>query len=127
MKNPEDTKDRRQGELLEDDHGAFGYLRGIHERAVMLQLRLRDGQIAAFPYAYLSEAYFNPSEGIKLRFGRVRVSILGRNLNRALRPNVRLFDGIARQRVSWVREEETAILIANQGSETVIEEIRIDE
>ncbi len=52
-----------------DDLGAFGLLRGIRDRAISLELRLKDGSIEAFPYAYLSHARFDPSEGIELQFG----------------------------------------------------------
>jgi hypothetical protein len=55
-----------------DDFGAFGWLRGVRDRALMLELRHRDGKVSAFGYAWLERAEFDPSDGITLYFaGRV--------------------------------------------------------
>jgi len=106
-----------------DDLGAFGWLRGTHERAAMLELRRKDGSIVAFAYAWLERAEFDPSEGILLRFGMEKVKITGRNLNAESRPNVRLFAGIVRHRVPWIQEaDEPAAMEAGRGA-TVIERI----
>ena len=48
---------------------AFGFLRGVRDRAIMLELRHRDGRISAVGYAWLSGAEFDPSAGITLSFG----------------------------------------------------------
>jgi hypothetical protein len=45
------------------DLGAFGFLRGVRDRAVMLELRWKDGSVVAFAYAWLERAGFDPSEG----------------------------------------------------------------
>src|SRR5258707_872219 len=87
-----------------DDFGSFGWLRGIRERAIMLELRRRDGSIAALGYSWLERAEFDPSDGIVLYFGGRTVKIAGQNLNAESRPNVRLFSGIVRQRVPWIQE-----------------------
>jgi len=87
-----------------EDFGAFGWLRGARERAIMLELRKRDGNIVAIGYGWLERAEFDPSVGITLLVPGQRIVIRGRNLNAEVRPNVRLFEGITRQRVSWVRE-----------------------
>ncbi len=52
-----------------DDLGAFGWLRGVRDRAVMLELRRKDGNILAVGYAWLDKAEFNPSQGITLSLG----------------------------------------------------------
>ena len=79
-----------EGETI-DDLGAFGWLRGIRDRAIFIEFRRKDGSIIAYPYHWLGPAEFNPSEGITLKFGVATVKITGRNLNAQIRPNVRLF------------------------------------
>ena len=106
-----------------DDLGAFGWLRGMHERAVMLELRKANGNILAVGYGWLERADFNPSEGITLHVVGRQIRIRGRNLNAEVRPLVRLFQGITRHRVPWVQEvNEPALMRAAKG-ETVVEAI----
>lgn len=102
---------RAPGETAEeavqlDDLGSFGYLRGIKDRAIMLELHHKDGRMTALAYAQLSQALFDPSEGITLHFGASVVRITGQNLDSFVRPNVRLLAGIVRHRVPWIREAE---------------------
>ncbi|GIK15192.1 MAG: hypothetical protein BroJett003_01560 [Planctomycetota bacterium] len=87
-----------------DDLGAFGWLRGIRDRAVSLELRKKDGNILAVSYGYMDKAEFDPSEGITVSVGGQKIRIKGRNLNAPVRPTVRLFEGITRHRVPWIRE-----------------------
>lgn len=87
-----------------DDLGAFGWLRGIRDRAVSLELRKSDGNILAVSYGYIEKAEFDPSEGITLSVSGQKLRIKGRNLNVEVRPTVRLFEGITRHRVPWVQE-----------------------
>ena len=106
------------------DLGAFGWLRGMHDRAPMLELRRKDGSILAFPYAWLERAEFDPSEGITLKFGVERVQISGRNLNAEIGPGVRMFAGITRHRVSWIQEaDQPAAMEAGKGA-TVVDDIQ---
>ena len=51
----------RTSEEEPSDLGAFGWLRGVHERAAMLELRRKDGSIVAFAYHWLERAEFDPS------------------------------------------------------------------
>lgn len=98
---------RRQAEPdpdATDDLGAFGWLRGVRERSLMLELRKRDGNIVAVPYAYVERIEYDPSAGIALLVPGMRVLLRGAQLNGEARPNVRLFDGLVRHRVPWVRE-----------------------
>ena len=106
-----------------DDLGAFGFLRGTHDRALMLELRHKDGTITAYPYAWLSKTRFNPSEGITLHFGTETVKISGRNLNAELRQHVRLFSGIVRHRVPWIQEADEPSAMEAPRSAVVIEKI----
>jgi len=108
-----------------DDLGAFGWLRGVRERAVMLELRRRDGSTTAFGYAWLEQAVFEPSEGITLHFGGKTVKIVGTNLNSESQPNIRLFAGIVRHRVPWIQEAAESDMLAMSREATVIERIDV--
>jgi hypothetical protein len=108
-----------------DDLGSFGWLRGVRERAIMLELRRRDGSINAFGYAWLERADFDPSEGITLHFGGTKVKIVGTNLNFESRPNVRLFAGLVRHRVPWIQEAGEPDLLEAAQRATVIEQIDV--
>jgi hypothetical protein len=110
-----------------DDFGAFGWLRGVRDRAIMLELRHRDGKISSFGYAWLERAEFDPSEGITLHFAGRSVKIAGRNLNAELRPNLRLFAGILRHRVPWVQEADRAMALEAPGGAVVIEELHMKD
>jgi hypothetical protein len=94
-----------EGEAAED-FGAFGWLRGTHDRAIMLELRKKDGSILAVSYFTLDKIEFDPSEGITLHTGRQTITIKGRNLNGNDRSQVRLFHGITRHRIAWVQEAD---------------------
>jgi hypothetical protein len=107
------------------DLGAFGWLRGVRERAVMLELRKRDGSAMAMGYAWLQRVDFDPSGTMTLHFGEKRIEITGRNLNGEQRPHVRLFDGILRQRVPWIREADEPESMTAGKRATVIESIEL--
>ena len=101
-RKPDDSGEATEAD---DDLGSFGWLRGMRERAVMLELRDKDGNITAIGYAYIEKMEFDPSAGITLHaLGKV-IKIQGRNLNTEVRSNVRLFQGLTRHRVPWVQEE----------------------
>ncbi len=87
-----------------DDLGTFGWLRGVKERALMLELQRSDGNILAIGYSWLERAEFNPSSGITLHAAGRQVHLRGRNLNAEVRPAVRLFQGLVSHRVPWIRE-----------------------
>lgn len=106
-----------------DDLGAFGWLRGIRDRAVMLELRRKDGSIVAIGYGWLERVAFDPSEGITLSAAGQKIRIKGRNLNTEVRPSVRLFEGIARHRVPWVREADRATAMESEARATIIDSI----
>ncbi len=87
-----------------DDLGAFGWHRGVKERAIMLELRKRDGNVIALSYAWLERVTFDPSIGLVLDFSRALVRIKGTNLDYEIRPNCQLFAGIVRHKVPWIME-----------------------
>ena len=66
---------------------AFGYLRGLHERASAIEFRLKNGNGVWFPYAWLGNWKFDPSAGLLLKFSGdliYLVLIRGSNLDRRL-------------------------------------------
>lgn len=107
-----------------DNLGCFGWLRGVRDRAPMLELRRKSGNILAVGYAWLERAEFDPSEGITLHLAGQRVHIKGRNLNSDTRPLVRLFEGITRHRVPWIREATQADILTAREDACLIEAIR---
>jgi hypothetical protein len=122
---PSDAETPEEQAGIPDDLGAFGYLRGMHDRALTLALRFKDGKRRGLGYAWLHDAEFDPSEGITLHFGGKQVKITGRNLNAEIRPNVRLFDAILRHRVSWIQEADGPTMMEASKGATVIEGIEV--
>jgi len=88
---------------------AFGYLRGIRERADALEIRFQNGNRTWFPYSWLGEWKFNPSDGLLLKFSGdlvYLVLILGSNLDRPLSDSTTNLttSGLQRHRIVWLRE-----------------------
>jgi hypothetical protein len=108
---------------LTDDLGAFGWLRGSRERAIMLELRKKDGNILAIGYGWLERMAFDRSDGITLYAAGQKIRIKGRNLNTEIRPNVQLFGGIARHRVPFIQEADQASKLEASERATIIEAI----
>jgi len=106
-----------------DDLGCFGWLRGIRDRALSLELRKKTGNIVAIPYSWIDRFEFDPSEGITLSVPGRTIKITGRNLNAEVRPMVRLFEGIARNRVPWIQEADEPERIEADDTATVIDGI----
>jgi hypothetical protein len=110
-----------------DNLGTFGWLRGARERAIMLELRRKDGNVVALGYAWLERIDFDPSVGVTLKFAGQTVKIVGRNLNAEIRPNVRLLDGLIRHRVPWIQEADEPALLRADRHATVIEHFELAE
>lgn len=106
-----------------DDLGAFGHLRGLRDRAIMLELRKKDGSITAIGYGYVERVEYEPSEGITLHVLGQKIRLRGRNLNAEIRPAVRLFEGITRHKVAWVRESDPRESMTAADGDTVIDVI----
>jgi len=103
-----------------EDCGCFGWLRGVRDRSIMLELRKKDGHILAVGYSWLERVEFDPSEGITLHVPGQKIKVTGSGLNTDARPTVRLFDGIIRHRVPWIRESgRTEVLKAGDDAVTV--------
>lgn len=112
----------------EDSCPAFGFLRGIRERSLSLELRFADGNSLAFPYSWLGPVKYNPSAGLLLKFvGDLVYLVLveGSNLNALVNDTVSLYDrGLQRHRVTWVREMARAERERAGEGEVVIDRIR---
>lgn len=113
-----------EGDAL-DDLGSFGWLRGVRDRAIMLEVRHKDGKISAFGYSWLESAEFDPSDGITLSFSGKTLKVAGSNLNAEARPNVRLFAGILRHRVPWIQEADEPTAMAAPKGAVVIEAVKV--
>jgi hypothetical protein len=88
---------------------AFGYLRGIRDHAAAVEFRFRNGNSTWFPYSWLGNWCFNPSEGLLVKFSGdlvYLVLIKGSNLDRPLKDGAVTLAhaGFQRHRLLWVRE-----------------------
>lgn len=88
---------------------AFGYLRGIRDRAEIVEFRFKDGNSVWFPYSWMGNWHFNPSEGLLLKFSGDMVYLVlirGSNLDRPLGDGTidLVRAGLQRHRVLWLRE-----------------------
>lgn len=109
--------------ITTEDFGCFGWLHSTHERADMLELRLKSGRIGVIPYGWIEFIEFDPSLGIKLDARGTSFQIKGRHLNSACREGVRLFEGIVSRRVTWIREYDRAGSIETHDGATVVASI----
>src|SRR6266702_2118369 len=115
----------QQEESDQESCGAFGYLRGLHEKALAVEFRFRSGDSEVYPYSWLGPWRHNPSAGLLLKFtGDVTtlVWIRGSNLDAPVNQGgVNLTDrGLQRHRILWIREmEEEELRKAGQGEPTI--------
>jgi hypothetical protein len=116
--------DKGQEDSEEGACAAFGFLRGLHDRAAMVEFRFRNGNAHAFPYSWLGPVQFNPSAGLLLKFtGDVVTLVLirGSNLDLPVNGAVNLTDrGIQRHRVTFVREmDEGEVRVVGERGPTI--------
>jgi hypothetical protein len=109
-------------EVEESEGSAFGRLRGPRDRAIMLELRRKTGDIKAVSYSAVFRVDFNPSEGITIFHGREKILIRGRNLNTES-GTYSLFEGITRHRIPWLQEANQSTAIQVDRKAVVIESI----
>ena len=114
-------------EIIEADLGCFGWLRGVKERSLMLELRKKDGHILAIGYAWLERVEYEPERGITLYTPGRKIHLQGTGLNREARPQVCLFAGLVRHRVPWIREAERAELLQTGEHPVTVERIVWEE
>ncbi|MFO0812091.1 MAG: hypothetical protein U0796_02665 [Gemmatales bacterium] len=108
---PSDTNETEE----DDVSGVFGCLRGLKEKALMLELRLKSGNSESFSYALLDRVCYNPTSGITLHFGVNTVHVYGQRLKTEVRPNVNLYEGLLRHRITWIKEAGQAESLASQA------------
>ena len=106
-----------------EDLGSFGWLRGVRDRCIMLELRKKSGTVLAIGYGWIERIEFDPSGGIRLQAGGQVIRIKGRNLNAEARPQVRLFQGLTRHRVPWIQEADRASDLRSDHKSVVVEAI----
>jgi hypothetical protein len=109
----------------EESCPAFGYLRGLRERALAVEFRFRTGNSEWYSYSLLASWRHNPSVGLLLKFTGDLVTLVlirGSNLDALVNQGlVNLTDrGFQRHRVLWVREmEEEELRRAGRGEPTI--------
>jgi len=111
---------------------AFGYLRGIRDSADALEFRFRNGNSVWFPYGWLGNWKFDPSEGLLLKFSGDQVYLVlikGSNLDKALGDTTidMIRAGLQRHRVIWIREMSEAEIREVGGDGPTIDRIVIGE
>ena len=110
-----------------EDLGCFGWLRGVRDRSIMLELRKKDGHVLAVGYSWIERVELQPEDGITLHLPGHKIRIKGSGLNTDARPTVRLFDGIIRHRVPWIREADRTERIKAGDDAVTVESITWDE
>jgi hypothetical protein len=109
---------------------AFGFLRGVRDRALNIEFRReREGDCFSFPYSWLGPSRFHPSVGLVLLFSGSElflVTIQGRNLNTLGETGLSLYErGILRHRVTYVRELAKADSKSLPEGECVVDHIEV--
>jgi hypothetical protein len=111
---------------------AFGYLRGLDQRALAVEFRYRDGNSDWYSYGLLSNWRHNPSVGLLLKFTSdvtTLVLIRGSNLDALVGDKaINLTDrGFQRHRILWVREMDEGELGQGNKEEPTIDCIEVAE
>lgn len=106
---------------------AFGFLRGLRERAITLEFRFADGNKLALPYSWLGPVSYNPSTGLLLKFvgDRITLILIEGTYLEARVSGTGLHEGILRNRVVWVREMSTQEVCDAKQAETTVECIHV--
>lgn len=112
--------------------GAFGYLRGHHERALSLEFRFKTGNREWYSYALLASCRYDPSAGLLLKFtGDLVTLVLVRGSNLDLPVNAGSVDliegGLERHRITYVREMDEAELRKAGDREPTVDRIEVAE
>jgi hypothetical protein len=115
---------------VESDGRCFGFLRGVGDRALNLELkRSHEGDTVSFPYSWLGATRYHPSLGILLLFSAsdtFGIRIRGRNLNKMLSNGMSLYDkGIMRHRITYIRDMRTNESSAAENDDCVVDQIEI--
>ena len=116
----------------EDSCPAFGFLRGLHDRALALEFRLLNGNSETFSYSLLASWKFNPSIGLLLKFtSDVATLVLIRGSNLDVMPPGRAITltdrGLQRHRITFIRVMHEAELKRAGNAQPSIDNIEIEE
>ncbi len=106
-----------------DDLGICGWLHGLRERSIMLELRFKNGNVLALGYAWLEKVNFDPSEGFVLHFVNHKVHLRGNHLQQPIRGQSKLLDGLLRQRIPWIQESSLPEVATSDKHIPIITEI----
>jgi hypothetical protein len=106
-----------------EDLGVFGLLRGRTDRAEMLELRKKCGNIRAVAYGWIRKVDFDASGGITIYAGDEKITIKGRNLNATAGQQPTLLGGIVRHRVPWIAESDQSTTLQADKHAVVVEVI----
>jgi hypothetical protein len=106
-----------------EDLGVFGLFRGTRDRAEMLELKKKTGNIRAIGYSWIQKVDYDPSTGITLHVGDERIKVKGRNLNTIARSQTSLLGGIIRHRVPWICESDQSRTLQSENNDVVVEAI----
>jgi hypothetical protein len=104
---------------------AYGFLRGLDQRALAVEFRFRNGNSDWFPYSLLASWRYDPSVGLLLKFtGDVVALALIRGSNLAAKApgkDINLTDrGLQRHRILWIREMgEDEVRRSGEGEPTI--------
>lgn len=112
-----------------DDLGCFGWLRGVRDRAIMLELRKKDGHVLAVGYAWIERMEYQPEEGIVLYLPGRQITLRGTSLNAVPehRSGASLFAGLIQHRVPWIREIDSNKSLSTTNSSVSVDSIRWEE
>ncbi len=102
MKSSFVEKLRGESEELQEQNKFFGFEPQPSGRALMFELRTRDGRRSALPYSYVTRADFDPEKGIEIYASNVVVLVKGRALED-------IFSYFLQNRLMWVREDSSGM------------------
>jgi hypothetical protein len=115
----------------EESCPAFGFLRGLHDKALAIEFRFLTGNSHWHSYDQLDSWRYNPSVGLLLKFtGDVATLVLvhGSNLNTLVNQSVNLTDrGLQRHRITFLREMSEEELRASGRQGPTISRILVGE
>ncbi|MEZ6142943.1 MAG: hypothetical protein R3B84_20455 [Zavarzinella sp.] len=107
-----------------DDEGlvqnpGYGFVRGIRDRAMMLDCQWKSGNRQGFSYHWLSRVELDLSGIVRLSFGPIRIELRGTHLTT-------IYQLAIQQRLVWIREQDP-IREQVSSTDTVIEQILVME
>ena len=103
---------------LEEEGKYFGFDRQENGRALMFELRTRDGRRSALPYSYLTRADFDPDKGIEIYVSNVVVLVKGRDLGT-------IYSYLLQNRLTWMREDFSDTDLGEDG--VFVESLEVKE